>query len=161
VRCSAGSVAFKDGATTLGTVTLASGTAAFSVSTPAVGAHSITAVYGGGTDFSPSMSTAVAHTVNKAKTTTTVTSTPNPSTSGQAVTITAAVKGAFGGNPSGTVAFKDGTTTIGTGAVSTTTHQATFVTSSLSAGTHNITAAYGGDEHYLTSASAIVKQVVQ
>jgi hypothetical protein len=51
------------------------------------------------------------------------------------VTFTATVKGAFGGNPSGTMTFKDGTTTIGTGTLSATTHQAQFVTSRLSVGT--------------------------
>jgi len=156
-----GNVVFKDGATTLGTVALASGTASLSVSKLAVGAHSITAAYGGGADFYASTSKAVALTVNKAKTTTILTSSPNPSVSGQAVTFTATVTGAFGGNPSGTVTFKDGTTTIGTGAVNTTTHQAHFVTTKLSVGTHNITAVYGGDAHYLTSTSGVVKQVVK
>jgi len=156
-----GSVTFKDGATTLRTVALASGTASFSVSTLAVGAHSITAVYGGGTDFKTSTSAAVNLTVNTARTTTKLTSIPNPSNSGQAVTFTATVTGAFGGSPSGSVTFRDGTTTIGTVAVNTTTHQAQFVTTKLSVGTHNIRAVYGGDTNYLTSISAIVKQVVQ
>ena len=156
-----GSVTFKDGSTVLGTVTLTSGAATLSVSKLAVGAHSITAIYGGGADLTTSTSAAVSHTVSKAKTTAGLTTTPNPSNSGQAVTLTATVKGAFGGNPSGTVTFKDGTATIGTGAISTTTHQATFVTSKLSVGTHSITAVYGGDAHYLTSTSAVVKQVVK
>jgi hypothetical protein len=157
-----GTVIFKDGATTLGTVTLtSSGAATLSVSNLAVSAHSITAVYGGSVDFTASTSPAVRHTVSKAKTSTTLTSTPNPSKSGQAVTFTATIKGAFGGNPSGVVTFKDGTTTIGTGAVSATTHEAKLVTSKLSVGTHNITAVYGGDVHFLTSTSAAVKQVVK
>lgn len=156
-----GSVTFKDGATTLGTVNLTSGAGSLSVSSLAVGTHSITAVYGGGANFTASTSAAVSHTVNKATTSSALTSAPNPSTRGQAVTFTATVKGAFGGSPSGTVTFKDGTTAIGTGTVSATTHQAQFVTTTLSVGTHNITAVYGGDAHYLTSTSPVVKQTVQ
>ena len=156
-----GKVTFKDGTTTLGTVTLTSGIATLSISKLAVGTHSITAAYGGGVDFAGSTSPAVKLTVSKAKTSTKLTATPNPSTSGQAVTFTATVAGAFGGNPSGTVTFKDGTTAIGTGAVSTTTHQAKFVTTKLSIGTHNITAAYGGNADYLTSTSVVLKQVVK
>ena len=156
-----GNVTFKDGTTTLGTIALTSGAATLSVSTLVVGTHSITAVYGGSVNFVASTSAAVSQTVSKAKTTTTLTSSPNPSNSGQAVTFTATVTGAFGGNPSGTVTFKDGTTTIGTGTVSATTHQAQFVTSKLSVGTHNITAVYGGNAHYLTSTSPVVKQTVK
>jgi hypothetical protein len=155
-----GTVTFKNGAATLGTATLTSGVAKLSVSTLTVGTHSITASYGGNTNFNPSASGAFTQTVNKAATTTKLTSTPNPSNSGQAVTFTASVTGAFGGNASGTVTFKDGATTIGTGTVNTTTHQAKLSTAKLSKGTHNITAVYAGDVHYLTSTSTVVKQVV-
>jgi hypothetical protein len=60
---------------------------------------------------------------------------------------------------SGTVTFKDGATTLGTGSVSGGT--ATFSTSSLSAGgTHNITATYGGDASYYASTSSPLMQTV-
>ncbi|HET9409689.1 MAG TPA: Ig-like domain repeat protein [Candidatus Sulfotelmatobacter sp.] len=157
----AGSVTFKDGTTTLRTVTLTSGTATLSISKLVVGAHSITASYAGNANFVASISSTLTQTVSKAKTTTTLTSAPNPSSSGQAVTFTATVTGAFGGIPGGTVTFKDGTTIIGTGAVSTTTRQAKLATSKLAVGTHNITAAYSGNTNYLSSTSAVVKQVVQ
>ena len=156
-----GNIIFKDGTTTLGTVSLTSGAGSLSISSLAVGAHSIAAVYGGGANFTASTSAAATHTVNKAATSSALTSTPNPSNSGQAVTFTAKVTGTFGGNPSGSVAFKDGTTTIGTGTVSTTTHQAQFVISTLSVGAHNITAVYSGDAHYLTSTCPVLKQTVQ
>jgi len=52
----------------------------------AVGAHSITAVFDGSTDFNTSTSEAVSLTVNTAKTATKLTSTPNPSNGGQSVT---------------------------------------------------------------------------
>jgi hypothetical protein len=61
-----GTVTFLDGATTLGTGTLASGVATYSTSALAVGSHSVTASYGGDTNFSASVSTEVAVTVTAA-----------------------------------------------------------------------------------------------
>ena len=58
-----GSVTFKDGGTTLGTVALAGSTAAFTTSTLALGNHSITAVYGGGGTFSASTSAVLTQSV--------------------------------------------------------------------------------------------------
>src|ERR1700719_786283 len=46
-----GTVTFKDGSTTLGTGTLSSGTATFATGTLSLGSHSITAVYGGDSNF--------------------------------------------------------------------------------------------------------------
>jgi hypothetical protein len=90
-------------------------------------------------------------------TTTTLASSPNPSTFGQAVTFTATVK-ATSGTPTGTVTFKDGTTTIGTGVLSA--GKATFKTSKLAKGIHSITAVYGGSITDLGSASPVLKQTV-
>src|SRR3989442_619450 len=59
-----GVVTFLDGATTLGTGTLSGGTATFTTSTLAVGPHSITASYGGDTNFNGSTSAALTQTVN-------------------------------------------------------------------------------------------------
>src|SRR5207247_10834534 len=54
-------------------------------------------------------------------------------------------------NPSGTVTFKDGATTLGTGTPSTTggVTTATFTSSSLSTTSHNITAVYAGDTNFI------------
>lgn len=59
---------------------------------------------------------------------------------------------------SGTVTFKDGTTTLGTATLSGGT--ATYSTSTLSAGTHSITAVYSGDGSYRGSTSPSVAQLV-
>ncbi len=58
-----GSITFMDGTTTLGTVSLSSGAASYPTSSLAVGAHSITAVYGGDSNYSGSSSSAVPVTV--------------------------------------------------------------------------------------------------
>jgi len=58
-----GTVQFLNGTASLGTATIASGSASLAVSTLAVGAHSITAVYGGATDYAASTSAALSQTV--------------------------------------------------------------------------------------------------
>jgi glucose/arabinose dehydrogenase len=59
-----GTVTFKDGATTLGSGTLSSATAAFSTSLLTIGSHQITAVYGGDATFAGSTSAPLTQTVN-------------------------------------------------------------------------------------------------
>lgn len=155
-----GTVTFKDGATVLGTATLSSGLASFTTTGLQAGSQTITAVYAGsGTDVT-STSAVLTEKVSKATTTTSLTSSLNPSTSGKAVTFTASVVDAHGGTISGTVTFKDGTATIGSGSVNSSTKKATFTTSALKAGTHSITAVYGGSTDLDASTSAALKQVV-
>jgi hypothetical protein len=64
------------------------------------------------------------------------------------------------GTPTGTVTFKDGTTTLGTGTLNGS-GQATYSTSSLTIGSHNITAQYSGDGTFSGSTSSILTQVVR
>src|SRR5579859_4485770 len=76
-------------------------------------------------------------------TTTTVASSNTNLVFGQQVVFTATVSGS-GGTPTGTVTFKDGLTTLGTGSLNGSA-QTTLTNSSLAAGSHSITAVYGGD----------------
>lgn len=154
-----GTVTFKDGATTLGTGNLdAGGHATFTTSMLSAGSHSITAVYGGDSLYNSSTSNLLIQDVNQNSTTTTVVSSSNPSALGAPVTFTASVSGS-GGTPTGTVTIKDGGTTLGTGTLDGAGN-ATFSTSSLSAGSHSITAVYGGDSNYLSSTSPALTQNV-
>lgn len=157
-----GTVTFKDGATILGTgaVNTTTNKAAFTISTLSAGSHSITAAYGGSGDDASSASAALTETVDKAATATSLVSSLNPSTHGTTVTFTATITPAFGGAVSGTVTFKNGSATLGTGAVNTSTHKATFATSTLAVGTHSITAAYGGNVDLNASTSPALSQVV-
>ncbi len=92
-------------------------------------------------------------TVNAAAASTTLSASPASGSSfGQQVTFTATVTGAVSA-PTGTVTFKDGGTTIGSGAVDGSGH-ATVQTTTLSAATHSITASYAGDATYAPSGSA-------
>ena len=72
---------------------------------------------------------------------------------------TALTKGEFGGTPTGTVTLKNGSTALAT--VKLSGIREAFVTSSLSVGTHSITASYTGDTDYLASTSAVLKQTVK
>ena len=137
----AGTVEFFDGSTSLGTKNLSGTTATLSISTLAVGAHSITAVYGGDTNNAGATSTSVTVTVGQSAPAVTVSADNSSPALGASVTLTATLTG--GASPTGTVTFKDGTTVLGTGAISGTT--ATFSTSSLGVGTHSIIAVYAGD----------------
>jgi autotransporter-associated beta strand protein len=153
-----GTVTFMDGTTTLGTATLSStGIATFTTSTTtplSAGTHTITAVYGGDTNFTASTSAPLTQTVSAAASTTMITlsSSANPSVFGQPVTFTATVTAVAPatGTPTGTVTFSEGTTTLGTGILNSS-GQATFQTSSLSVGTHLITATYSGDTTFSPS----------
>jgi photosystem II stability/assembly factor-like uncharacterized protein len=155
-----GTVTFKDGSTTLGTGTLSSGSATFTRSALTVATHSITAVYGGDSNFSGSSSSALSQVVNPDATTTTAMTSVSPSVFGQTVTFTAIVSANApgSGTPTGTVTFKDAASTLGTGTLSAGT--VTFNTSALAVGSHSITAVYGGSSSFATSTSSILTQTV-
>jgi hypothetical protein len=151
-----------DGATIIGTGTVnASGQASFSTLALSVGSHSITAVYSGDGNFNGSTSAAVNQTVNKASTTTSISSSQNPSVFGQPVTFTAVVSVVMpgSGTATGTVTFMDGATTLGTGTLNAS-GQASFTTSSLSVGSHSISAVYAGDSNFYGSTSSTLSQGV-
>jgi subtilase family serine protease len=95
-------------------------------------------------------------------TTTTLISSPNPANFGVLVTFTATVTTTGSTAPTGTVTFNDGTTAIGTGALSTVGgfQVATFTTSTLTVGTHSITAVYGGDTNNAGGTSAVLSEVI-
>jgi len=150
-------VTFFDGLTTMGTGATASGVAKFATSSLTPKTHAIKATYAGDINFNPS-SGSVRQVVEKYPTTTGLTSSPNPSQFGQAMTFTAHVTSA-GPVPTGNVKFLDGTTSIGSAALSGGV--AKLTKSTLAVGTHPITAEYLSDAFSAMSTSAVVNQVVQ
>ncbi len=153
-----GTVTFMNGSTPLGTATLSNGKATLKSSALGVGVQSVTVDYSGDTNFLASVSATLSQTVNQDATSTSVTSSLNPSTVGQQVTFTATVTASKPGSgaPTGTVTFMDGSTLLGSGMLNDGV--ATYSTSSLSVGTHSITAVYSGDDNFKTSTSGVLKQ---
>src|SRR5207302_811580 len=133
-------------------------TATFTTGSTPAGNDLITASYGGDSNYTTSTSaTPLAQVVNKAGTTTDpVTSSLNPATFGLSVTFSTQVHVSSPGiGPAvGTVTFVDNLTaqTIGTGTLDGT-GTATFTTSTLPAGTYQITATYAGNANFVGSSS--------
>ena len=154
-----GTVTLFDGSNQLASGSLVNGSAAILVSSLAVGAHSITAIYQGGPGFAPSTSGPISQTVNTATSTTALTSSVNPVPLKEYVTYTATVTSQYGGAVTGTVTFQDGGSTVATVTLNGT--QATFSTNYTVTGTHNITAAYSGDQNSAGSISpTLIEQVI-
>jgi hypothetical protein len=156
-----GVITYMDGSTTLGTGALTNGTASFTVSNFALGNHTLVANYGGDNQFLAGSSPPVTQVmVNNSATQMTLTSSLNPAAALQAVTFRATVTPSAGasGTPTGTVTFWDGTTALVNQALSG--GSASFTTSSLTAGSHAMTATYSGDSLFLASTSPAVQETI-
>jgi YVTN family beta-propeller protein len=161
-RRPAGTVLFKEGSKTLGSIGLnGEGKAVLHLFTLAMGTHYIVAEYGGNDFFVPSSSTQLTITIRKANTSVTTASSVNPSTSGKEVQFTAAVNvvAPGAGTPAGTVTFKEGITTLGSDTLDVS-GQAEYSTSDLAVGSHVITAVYNGNGNFQASTSPELTQVV-
>jgi hypothetical protein len=157
-----GTVIFQDGLTTLESVPLnSSGQASFTTSTLSAGWHNIIANYSGDFNFTGGNSNTLNQSVGNL-TTTILTSDLNPSLIGQPVTFTASVIVSEQPTdaPSGTIIFRDETASLGSVPLNSS-GQASFTTSTLSAGLHNITAHYSGDSIYPASVSYTLNQLVK
>lgn len=84
----------------------------------------------------------------------TVSSSLNPSASGGSVTFTATISS----GPTGSISFYDGSTLLGSGTISGSA--ATYTTSALSIGNHNITASWPGNSQYDPVTSSAILQAV-
>jgi hypothetical protein len=99
--------------------------------------------------------------LNSSGSTISLTASPNPAAAGQSVTFTATVVASAQGDtavPGGTVTFYDGGTPLGTGTLSGS--QASVSISTLSVGSHTITATYSGDSSFFQNTSAPVTEVI-
>jgi uncharacterized repeat protein (TIGR03803 family) len=152
-----GEVTFKSGNVNVGAAKAIGGVASFTLTTLGAGTDSITAVYRGDTDFSGSISSALSEVVNQATSTVTLTSSQNPSSVGHSVTFTATVVPQFSGTPGGKVVFKNGSRTLAT--VTLAGGVATYNTSSLTSGSHTITAIYNGTNNFSASSTTLTQTV--
>ncbi len=148
-----GTVSFTDTTTStaLGSATMVNGKAAFSTTAiTTAGAHSISAVYSGDSNYNPPATTPTPVTVTvsgTASTTIALTATASPFV-GTSVTLT--------GTPSagtGTVSFYDSGAFLGIGTIAA--GKATLTAQQFTAGTHSLTAIYSGDATHLTSTGSL------
>ena len=124
-----------------------------------VGAHTLSATFtpADTTDYTTATAT-VTLTVIPVTPGLTITSNANPVFMSNQVTFTATIS-SLATSPTGTVAFYDGATQIGSSAVSSGV--ATFTTSSLSNLIHSITAVYSGDSSYGPATSGPLSENVE
>jgi hypothetical protein len=155
-----GSVAFLDGGAAAGTSTLGDGVAMLGVAALPVGAHVFTASYPGSPSHAGSESGPVTVRVDPASTAVALAPSVSPSAFGQAVTFVATVRAVSpgAGSPGGSVEFLDGARSLGT--VSISGGEASLTVSSLSVGSHAITASYGGEARFLAGSSPALDIVV-
>ena len=137
------------------TFTLTSSTCVLSGTPAAIGPYSFSISMTDSGSPPQSTSQTFSLTVMPLATSTTIGSSPNPAPFGTNVTFTAHVTPS---TASGTVAFIDGSTAIGTGTLSGGI--ATFSIATLAVGSHSMTASYGGDPNDGPSSSSALSQVM-
>jgi sugar lactone lactonase YvrE len=152
-----GSVSFYDGTTLLSTVPVANGTASFTTTSLAFGANNLTAVYSGDTNHGGSTSALLVEQITEVSTEN-LSSSVNPAASGVNVIFTATVAAVGGIMPTGTVTFKDGATVLGTSTLDST-GTTTFATTTLSVGSHTITANYSGDKNDAPATATLIETI--
>ena len=153
-----GVVTFSDGAGALGTASLVNGAATFPTTLFTPGSQTLTASYAGNAEFQGGVSNPVVVNVLPGTTATLLAASPNPAILGSTVTFTATVS-SLAGAPAGSVSFFDGGTLIGMATL--TAGVATYSTNTLAAGSHNITAAYGGATGFASSTSSVVVELIE
>jgi Bacterial Ig-like domain (group 3) len=139
-----GTVTFANGSKSLGKVALSGGAATIAVSTLAAGTSTISASYSGDASNAKSTSSLLIQTVDQAASTTSIVSSVNPSQTGKKAKFTATVVSPTT-TPTGVVTFMDGSATLGSGNLQK--GRASYSSSTLSAGSHNITAVYVGTQN--------------
>ena len=141
-----GTVTFTDNGQTIGTATLVTGVATIQ-DTIGPGAHVIFARYSGDSVFPPSTAT-LGLAPDKPIPGGSVTPVSATAPAGQGVTFNAQVIGLTAGfpMPTGQVAFYEGLVSYGTATL--TGGAATFTTTSIPVGTHQISASYTGDANW-------------
>ena len=151
-----GTVTFSDGATVLGTSTLTGNVATLAAGFPNTGTRTITASYGGDTNYGVSSGTAT-ETVTAIPTTITLMLSSTATYGGASITMTATVPQAM----SGTVNFNIGGSTVGTGTVNASgVATYTYTVPTAGVGSYVVTAVFVAGGSYAASTSAPVTLTV-
>jgi Bacterial Ig-like domain (group 3)/Abnormal spindle-like microcephaly-assoc'd, ASPM-SPD-2-Hydin len=151
-------VSFYADGSLLSTGSLTGNAASLEVGSLTPGAHTLTAVYSGDSNFASAHGSLI-QTVAKAPTSVVITSTVNPVAPTDPVSFTASVVSSTSGIPTGSVTFLDGVSMLGSAPLNGA-GLATLTISSLALGNHTITAQYGSDANYLASISGSIVEAV-
>jgi hypothetical protein len=137
------------------------GATVFTISKPTVGTHSIVIAYPQQGNYQGATLPPNTFTVTAAPVQVAVVSSSTQLTAGASVTFTANVTSSTAGTPNatGSVSFYDGSTLLGTAQVNGS-GQAVYSTTSLTTGTHTITATYSGTTNYRTGSATVTVNVV-
>jgi hypothetical protein len=155
-----GSLQFNDGATLLGSGGFnPSGTATFSTAALNAGTHLVSASYPGDSNYIARTLPGVSQLVNQAATSITLTSPVIAAVLGDAINFSTVTTPATSGVPTGNISLLDGKTLVGILPVDGS-GDASFSISSLTAGSHSLTASYSGDKNYVASSSAAVPETI-
>ncbi len=122
-----------------------------------VGQITVAADQAGNTNYLAAPTLARSLTVGQARPRIVLVSSANPAHSGSPVTLDA-ILASSAGAPTGTVNFLDGTTSLGT--VSLASGVASLTVSTLSIGSHRITAVYNGDANFATATSTVLSESI-
>jgi hypothetical protein len=159
-----GTVKFLDDGSSIGTGTVQAGVATLTTTTLPTGSLSITAEYGGDSAYASSTSSPIIEVVNPAvadvSTTIALTSSTASATFGTSVAFTATVTAVTAGvTPTGTVAFTESGTSIGSADVQSN-GTATLSLATLPVGAEPIIATYSGDSVYAGSTSTALTETI-
>lgn len=155
-----GNISLLDGGVMIASATLdATGTANFSVGILVAGTHTLTASYAGDQNFAASVSPNLPQIVTKLSTMMTLSITPNPAILNSAVSFVIQVSPTTAIGPTGSVSLLDGPSVIASAPVDTQ-GTASFSISTLTLGTHTLTATYTGDANRTSSVSSPIKLTV-
>ena len=153
-----GSITFTEGGAALATVPLdANASASLDLNALPVGTHALVASYHGNSNYAQSSGT-VTEAVQHTDTSVAGASQTPVALAGTPVTLSATVTSSTG-IPTGTISFQDGTVALGTAPLDAQ-GRASYTTTRLLAGTHNLTVAYQGDANYNPSTSAPFSQQI-
>ncbi|MGI4854816.1 MAG: Ig-like domain repeat protein [Janthinobacterium lividum] len=153
-----GDILFFDGTSSLGTATLAGGTATLTLPLLQAGTHRITATYAGDVANFAATAPAVNEVVNLRNTVTSLTSSATNAADAQQVTLIAIVQSptlAASGVPTGSITFSQGGQVLGTVAI-TNAGLATLNQELEVGAKESVIATYSGDLNYSASASSTI-----
>jgi hypothetical protein len=137
-------------------VPLSGGNAQFTIQKPNVGSHNVSIAYAQQTNYAASSAQTESFTVTPAPVNVSLTPSEWNAGVGTNITFQTSVTSWSAGPPNatGTVSFYDGSTLLATVPVNSS-GQASYATSSLTAGSQKITATYSGGTNYATGSTTV------